>query len=58
MGSQHLRVAGRLTLMLRDNHQEEMTDGARNDAQVRPKRERLRHRSKKKLDIKIEARPV
>jgi hypothetical protein len=41
MGSQHLRVAGRLTLMLRDNHQdqEEMTDGARSDAQVRPKRE-------------------
>jgi hypothetical protein len=25
--------------MLRDNHQEEMKDGARSDAQVRPKRE-------------------
>ena len=32
-------MAGRLTLMLRDNHQEEMTDGARSDAQERPKRE-------------------
>lgn len=34
--------------MLRDNHQEEMTDGARNDAQVRPKREDYDTVSKKK----------
>jgi hypothetical protein len=38
MGSKRLGAAGRLTLMP-DNHQEEMTDGARSDAQVRPKRE-------------------
>jgi hypothetical protein len=42
--------------MLRDNHQEEMTDGARSDAQVRPKREDYDTVSKKKKSRSRRAR--
>ena len=42
-------------MMLRDNHQD-MTDGARSDAQVHPKQKITTH--SKKLNIKIELCPV